>query len=142
LVAIFLLLGLNSCHPVPTNDGRVRTVAVLDLVEMYRNRPDDARRAFDGQTVKVLVTHFDKGGPPAELRVILEYGPREEDNHPVVVFRAGKEPIPAGMKTAVWIRGTCLGRVDDGKDRHLPGYTFKVVVVDCRVVSPPTAVGP
>jgi hypothetical protein len=64
------------------------------------------------------------------------------DNHPVVVFRAGKEPIPAGMKTAVWIRGTCLGRVDDGKNRHLPGYTFKVVVVDCRVVSPPTAVGP
>jgi hypothetical protein len=141
VVAISVLLGLNSCHPVPARDGRVRTVAGPDLLEMYRATPTDAKLAFDGQTVRVLLTHYDKAGLPEELRYYVNFR-GDKENHPAVVLRAGKTPFPTTLKGAVWVQGTCLGKVHDGKDRRAAGYDFKVVVTDCSIVPPPTEGGP
>lgn len=144
---VFAICALlcNSCTPVPPNDGEVRIVEALALVRYYRDEPGPAGLAYDTQRVRILVTAYDRGGLPTELRLILRYGPNAEENRPVLVLKAAPgESFPdrKALTGEIYIEGVCQGREDDGCDRGVSGYTFKVTLTGCRLVPGPYPVRP
>lgn len=112
-----------------------------ELALRYKDNRAGADLAFTGQRVTVLVEVFDRkaDADPAVLNYQIGYG--AVPYPPTVSFRFAPETkIPAGLKAPCWVEGLCRGRVEDGKDRGVPGYTFTVVVTGCRIATPP--IGP
>lgn len=126
-------------------DGTVRVVTAVDLVRSYRDEPAPTALAYDSQLVRIWLPAFDREGPPGELRLVLSYA-KDAPKPPVLVLRAPRgEPFPPfdalRAEAPLWVEGACRGRFDDGLDRGAPGYTFKVIVTDCRLVGPAGAPG-
>ena len=117
---------LSSCHQTLPSPIQPILVRPSDLVQAYHDDRAAASIAYDGIIVVVPIhsatfgerrifwSLIDKGKPAIEF--IIEH----------------KSP-----KGTIWIQGTCLGRRDDGKDRGLPGYNFKILIDDCQIVQPP-----
>jgi hypothetical protein len=119
----------------------VRIVDVRELALRYKDNPAGADLAFTGQNLIVLVEVFDrkKAADPTTLNYQIGYGAA---TYPATVsFRFDpKHPVPADLKAPCWVEGLCRGRVEDGKDRGVAGFTFTVIVTGCRIATPP--IGP
>jgi hypothetical protein len=134
--AFFALVTVNSCNESPERpDGEVRPVTARDLVKDYRLDPHHARLTFTGQRVRVLVTACQTRG--AEIHWKLVYA--DPPVPPVLVFRFA---APPAFKPPGWIEGVCGDRQDDGVDRGMSGYTFRLVISDCRLAPAPTSPAP
>jgi hypothetical protein len=126
---------MNSCHIPERPDGEVRTVTARDLCKDYRLDPYHARLTYTGQRVRVLVTAADIDGREVHWRLVYQNPPVP----PVLVFKFDAPPL---FKAPGWIEGVCGDRHDDGVDRGSPGYTFRLVISDCRLAPPPTSPAP
>jgi hypothetical protein len=125
LSALFVVT-IGSCHSVPKPDGEVRVTTARELVKQYRDDPGAARLHFTGQLVRVRVTAVVVEGTEAHWK--FAFAPAEP---PAIVFRFDAAPT---LSPPCFIEGISAGRVDDGKARDVPGYTFSVTLTSCRVV--------
>ncbi len=126
LFAVAIVVVVAGC---PATDTPPATVRAADLARFYRDDWPTARAAYDGQAVRLALTN------PVACGGELRWHLASPDSPAVVVCRfAG--PVPA-VAPVVWIVGVCKGRTDDGAAREFSGYTFHVLVTDCRPAGPP-----
>lgn len=107
-------------HPIPVREA--------DLISIYHDDPAKAKLAYEGQQVRVLVNAFTVVGNSMEVPIV--------GGKPAALILRFPGPVPQ-IKSPCWVVGKCAGRVEDGKDRLLAGYTFHVIVVDCVLSEAP-----
>jgi len=123
LLVVACVAGCRDTPPTPL------TVRASDLARFYRDQPATASRAYDGRPVRVALTNPVARGGELHWHVA---GP----DVPAVVVCRFAGPVPAAAPV-VWVVGTCRGRTNDGAAREFSGYTFHVVIADCRAAEPP-----
>jgi hypothetical protein len=133
-ILVVLLLFAAGCETTVPPPMEPLAIRPIDLVRAYRDSPDVARVAYTGSPVIIPLTTYTKDGD----HLLWHIG--SPDYPPAIVCELA-EPLPP-TKAVVWVRGVCIGRVDDGIKRESPGVTFHVRVTDCRIAPPPSMPAP
>ncbi len=124
-LALAIVIAPFGCHPTVPNPVRAIPVRDIDLMAIYRDDPDKAKLAYDGQPIRLLCQNV----------VVIDSTtlgvPIWHDKPPVLILTF-VGPI-GEHKNSMWVTGTCHGRRDDGVDRTMPGFGFVVVVTDCAI---------
>lgn len=132
---LFLPVAAFVCGcQAPAPDKEPLIVRATDLARFYRDDPATASAAYGNQPVRLCLTN------PVLRGSELHWHLAGHDNPAVVVCRFAAVPIVPGQ--VVWLTGVCRGRVEDGREREFTGYSFHVLVTDCRPSAPPTTPAP
>lgn len=122
-------MGVSGCSiPDPPAPLLVRPI---DLARDYHDAPIAARKAYDGQTIRLPLSdfHLDHG------RYVWSLG-ASTDSPPVVILDLIDQP--GARSHRAWVEGSCRGSVPDAVRRESLSYTFTIRITDCRLVLPPT----